>query len=245
MGSPVSLRDDFDAAALRSLARRTRDASQGRRLLALAAIYDGGSRGDAARIGSVRSADGARLGAAVQRGGAGRSCRRQGAGADAEAVYEAQRQALARIGESGPIPSGTRGCPLAADRSRPMGLGRVPGFGLEADPEPRTVARWISASCPPGRVIGAHERTRPGGVQKNFPALVADIARRKEAGARIEIWFQDEARIGQKNKITRRWARRGTRPRAPHDQRTRSAYIFGAICPQEGKGRRLGPAVLQ
>ncbi len=53
MGSPVPLRDDFDAAALRKLARRTRDANQGRRLLALAAIYDGGSRGDAARIGSV------------------------------------------------------------------------------------------------------------------------------------------------------------------------------------------------
>ena len=68
---------------------------------------------------------------------------------------------------------------------------------------------------------------------------MADIARRKEAGARIEIWFQDEARIGQKNKITRRWARRGTRPRAPHDQRTRSVYIFGAICPQEGKGAGL------
>ena len=45
MGSPVPLRDDFDAAALRLLARRTRDADQGRRLLALAAIYDGGSRG--------------------------------------------------------------------------------------------------------------------------------------------------------------------------------------------------------
>ena len=37
MGSPVSLRDDFDAAALRLVARQTRDASQGRRLLALAA----------------------------------------------------------------------------------------------------------------------------------------------------------------------------------------------------------------
>ena len=47
----------------------------------------------------------------------------------------------------------------------------------------------------------------------------------------IEIWFQDEARVGQKNKITRRWAKRGTRPSAPHDQRTTSAYIFGAICP--------------
>ncbi len=68
---------------------------------------------------------------------------------------------------------------------------------------------------------------------------MADIARRRAAGATIEIWFQDEARIGQKNKITRRWARRGTRPRAPHDQRTRSAYIFGAICPQKGTGAGL------
>jgi len=55
----------------------------------------------------------------------------------------------------------------------------------------------------------------------------------------IEIWFQDEARIGQKNKIMRRWARRGTRPSAPKDQRTRSAWIFGAICPEHGKGAGL------
>ncbi len=68
---------------------------------------------------------------------------------------------------------------------------------------------------------------------------MADIARREAAGVRIEIWFHDEARVGQKNKITRRWARRGTRPRAPHDQCTRSAYIFGAICPKEGKGAGL------
>ena len=55
----------------------------------------------------------------------------------------------------------------------------------------------------------------------------------------IEIWFADEARIGQKNKITRRWAKRGTRPSAPQDQRTASAYIFGAICPMEGKAAAL------
>src|SRR5579859_2387569 len=41
------------------------------------------------------------------------------------------------------------------------------------------------------------------------------------------------------DKITRRWAKRGTRPSAPHDQRTKSAYIFGAICPQEGKAAGL------
>ena len=55
----------------------------------------------------------------------------------------------------------------------------------------------------------------------------------------IEIWWQDEARIGQKNKITRRWARKGTRPSAPRDQRTKWAYIFGAICPAKGKGAGL------
>jgi hypothetical protein len=50
---------------------------------------------------------------------------------------------------------------------------------------------------------------------------------------------KDEARIGQKNKITRRWAKRGTRPSAPRDQRTASTYIFGAICPKQGNGAAL------
>lgn len=48
----------------------------------------------------------------------------------------------------------------------------------------------------------------------------------------IEIWFQDEARIGQQGTLTRVWAKRGTRPRAPRDQRYKWAYIFGAVCPQ-------------
>lgn len=55
----------------------------------------------------------------------------------------------------------------------------------------------------------------------------------------IEVWFADQARIGQKNKITRRWARRGSGPSAPRDQRTASTYIFGAICPKQGKGAAL------
>src|SRR5689334_24428798 len=43
-------------------------------------------------------------------------------------------------------------------------------------------------------------------------------------------------RLGQKNPRTRRWARRGTRPRALTDLRTKSAYLFGAICPKRGTG---------
>ncbi len=46
-------------------------------------------------------------------------------------------------------------------------------------------------------------------------------------------------RVGQKNPITRRWAKRGTRPAAPKDQRTASAYLFGAICPKEGKAAAI------
>ena len=75
--------------------------------------------------------------------------------------------------------------------------------------------------------------------KKNFPAELAKIRARLPKGVEIELWWQDEARIGQKNKLTRRWARRGTRPRAPRDQRTEWAYIFGAICPAKGKGAGL------
>ena len=53
MAAPIPLRSDFDAALLRKLARGSRDPDQIRRLLALAEIYDGGSRSDAARSGGV------------------------------------------------------------------------------------------------------------------------------------------------------------------------------------------------
>ena len=65
------------------------------------------------------------------------------------------------------------------------------------------------------------------------------IATGEAGGKPIEIWFCDEARVGQKNKITRRGARRGPRPAAPKDQRTASASIFGAIGPAQGKGAGL------
>jgi transposase len=50
---PIPLRSDFDTVALRAIARRSKDGPQARRLLALAAIYEGGTRTEAARIGGV------------------------------------------------------------------------------------------------------------------------------------------------------------------------------------------------
>jgi hypothetical protein len=76
--------------------------------------------------------------------------------------------------------------------------------------------------------------------ESRFPARLEEIAREKRvASDKMEVWFEDEARIGQKNKITCRWAKRGSRPSAPHDQRTASTCIFGAVCPKDGKGAAL------
>src|SRR5262249_11324949 len=104
------------------------------------------------------------------------------------------------------------------------------------------------------RGIPHHNRqadAQPGAASHGLPQTIGptaspcasrgrDLARKKALDRdTIEIWFADEARIGQKNKITRRWAKRGTRPSAPRDQRTASTYIFGAVCPKEGKGAAL------
>jgi hypothetical protein len=53
------------------------------------------------------------------------------------------------------------------------------------------------------------------------------------------VWFQDEARIGQKNSLTRVWGQTGSRPLAPKDLGFASAYVFGAVCPSEGKAAAL------
>ena len=59
------------------------------------------------------------------------------------------------------------------------------------------------------------------------------------AGTPVEIRFQDEARVGQKNGVVYPWAKRGSRPRQPRDQRTQWAYIFGAVCPARDEGAGL------
>ena len=59
------------------------------------------------------------------------------------------------------------------------------------------------------------------------------------AGTPIEVWFQDEMRVGQKNGLVYQWAKKGTRPRQPKDQRYENAYVFGAVCPARDTGVAL------
>jgi transposase len=50
---PLALRGDFDGVGVRAFAKKSKDGAQARRLLAVAAIYDGASRTEAARIAGV------------------------------------------------------------------------------------------------------------------------------------------------------------------------------------------------
>ena len=104
MGSAIGLREDFDGAALRRLARVSRNANQARRLLALAEIYDGGSRSDAARIGGV----GLQIVRewVVRFNGRGPDGLNDGkAPGPRSKLDDAQRRALIEVVESGAIPA--------------------------------------------------------------------------------------------------------------------------------------------
>jgi transposase len=101
---PIPLRVDFDAPTLRSCARKTKDGPQARRLLALAAIYDGATRTEAAKIGDVTlqivrdwvmkfNADGPD--GLIDRKSPGQPSR----------LNDAQRAAIAAMVDSGPIPA--------------------------------------------------------------------------------------------------------------------------------------------
>jgi transposase len=104
MAAPLPLRSDFDADMLRREARRSCDAAQARRLLALATIYDGGSRGDAARVGGVTLQIVRDWVVRFNAEGPSGLIDRKAPGA-APKLDAAQKRALAEIVEKGPIPA--------------------------------------------------------------------------------------------------------------------------------------------
>src|SRR5438876_982995 len=102
MGAAVGLRGDYAAGQLRGLAKRSVDAAQTRRLLALAAIYEGGSRTEAAKIGGVGLQTVRDWVLAFNAEGPGGLINGKAPG-NASLLDDEQRQALARIVESGAI----------------------------------------------------------------------------------------------------------------------------------------------
>ena len=104
MGSAICLRGDYDGAGLRRLARASKSANQTRRLLALAEIYDGGSRTAAARIGGVGLQIVRDWVLRFNAGGPDRLLDQKPPGPRTR-LNNLQRKALVEIVERGPIPA--------------------------------------------------------------------------------------------------------------------------------------------
>ncbi len=103
MSTAVPLRPDFSADDLRRLARASRDAGQSRRLLALATIYDGGCRTEAARVGAVGVQSVRDWVLAFNADGPAGLVDGKAPGQPPK-LSDAQRQALAEVVERGPDP---------------------------------------------------------------------------------------------------------------------------------------------
>ena len=213
MGRATLLRDDYDGPRLRDLAKRSKDAGQSRRLLALSVIYDGGSRTDAARIGCV--------GLQVIRDWVTRfnlsgpegliNGKSSGRPPKLDATH---RQPLYDLVEQGPI-AAIHG--VVRWRLKDLALWLQEEHGISVSES--TVSRELKS-------LGFSKitaRPRHNGqsefsieeFKKNFPAELDNIRADLPTGTPIELWWQDEARVGQKTKLTRRWARRGPAPERP------------------------------
>ena len=220
MAAPVPLRSDYDAGRLRGLARRSRDPDQTRRLLALAAVYDGGARSDGAAVGGVGLQTMRDWVLRFNEDGPDGLMNGKAPG-NRSLLDGEQRKRLRQVVEDGPIPA-----IHAVVRWRLIDLMAWVFEEFRISISKQTMSRELRAMG--FRKLSARPRhhakseAAAEAFQKAFPARLDEIATREARGKPIEIWFCDEARVGQKNKITRRWAKRGTRPSAPSDQRARN-----------------------
>jgi len=74
--------------------------------------------------------------------------------------------------------------------------------------------------------------------KEKFPDEVERIKDKLDS-KKIEVWWQDESRIGQQGSLSRVWAEKGTRPRVVRQRQFLSTYIFGAVCPDRDIGCAL------
>jgi hypothetical protein len=89
----------------------------------------------------------------------------------------------------------------------------------------RAIAPEDATVPPPGQC------GRAGRVQKNGLGSKLEEIAAAHPQARIQLWCEDEARIGQKGRVCHRWYERGVRPPGPADQRFDSLYLFAACRP--------------
>ena len=227
------------SAELRALSGKCPDGAQVRRILAIAMVLEGRSRTEAAELNGM---DRQTLRDWVHRynasGSAGLKSRL--APGRAPPLTAGSRGGVARTGDHmAPIQRPTRWCAGGAWTCATEVAAGVSASTVHEN----TVGKWLHelglTRLQPRPVHPQEGRRRPRRLLKKLRQPGQSRAARQPGGQRrpLEIWFQDEARVGQKGTHAYIWAPIGSRPSMVRDNRHDSAYIFGAICPGP-RGRR-------
>ena len=127
-------------------------------------------------------------------------------------------------------------------------LVRSSGWSGRSRPCTPCCTGWGSSPCGPDR--GTPGPTRPRRTASKKPRRSGRRGRRAHPGERVEVWFEDEARFGQKGTLTTVWAREGHPPDAPKQTAYANLHVLTAACPASGRAEglvapRLSTSVVQ
>ena len=84
-----------------------------------------------------------------------------------------------------------------------------------------------------------NRRCSTHGPHTEILTVPAEIKATHPEARDLEVWFLDEARVGQTGRTCRRWFEKGIRPRGRRDLRHEAVYLFGAVCPERDHGVAL------
>jgi transposase len=234
----VITRTDHTPDGLRALAAKSNDADQARRLLAIAMVLEGTLRLDAARQAGM---DRQTLRDWVHRYnevGVDGLVSRKPPGAVPK-LTAAQMAELRELVIAGPDPKIHK-----VIRWRCLDLREEVARRFSVIVPERTIGKWLRklklTRLQPRPYHPKKNAAAQEAFKKNFSAVLKEALLGTTAATPVEIWFQDEARVGQKGSLSYVWGPVGSRPAMVRDNRHDTAYIFGAISP----ARAVGAAVI-
>jgi transposase len=238
MGVAVTItRTEHTAAELRAFAAKSQNTAQSRRLLAIAMVLDGASRGEAAlRTGMDRQSLRDWVHRYNETGIAGLLPRLPPG--PKPKLTTAQMAELRELVLAGPVPKQHK-----VVRWRCLDLRQEVAQRFKVTVPERTIGKWLRklklTRLQPRPFHPKKDDAAQQAFKQNFCAILKNALLGSTAHTAIEVWFQDEARVGQKGTHAYVWAAVGSRPPMVRDNRHDTAYIFGAICPTRGVGAAM------
>ena len=232
----IPVKQDKSATDLRLLARLQNGVKAVLRVLGIAHILDGRGRAEAAALVGLPPLTLARAVKRYNAEGVAGLQDRKGSGRPRKLTAE-QDGELKRIVLAGPEDEDKkRGCTEFRLRDIVGLVGKKWGIRISAE----TVRKRLHAMkvkklvCRP-----LHHKTDPAAqaaFKAELPEKLAKVAEDHPETKQIELWVQDETRVGEKARVGRRWAEQGSSPRAIVHGGFKSVWLFGAFCAARDTG---------